>query len=58
MNRTRCPWAGEDPLYVRYHDREWGVPLHEERRLFEFLVLRLHAGRGHGERSRGGLLPV
>jgi DNA-3-methyladenine glycosylase I len=39
MNRTRCPWAGEDPLYVRYHDREWGVPLHEERRLFEFLVL-------------------
>jgi DNA-3-methyladenine glycosylase I len=39
MNRTRCPWAGEDPLYVRYHDREWGVPLHQERRLFEFLVL-------------------
>jgi DNA-3-methyladenine glycosylase I len=39
MNRTRCPWAGEDPLYVRYHDRDWGVPLHQERRLFEFLVL-------------------
>jgi DNA-3-methyladenine glycosylase I len=39
MTRTRCAWAGEDPLYVRYHDREWGVPLHDDRRLFEFLVL-------------------
>jgi DNA-3-methyladenine glycosylase I len=39
MTRTRCAWAGNDPLYVRYHDCEWGVPLHEERRLFEFLVL-------------------
>ena len=36
---TRCPWPGVDPLYVRYHDREWGVPLHNDRRLFEFLVL-------------------
>src|SRR5438045_1832291 len=36
---TRCPWPGTDPLYVRYHDREWGVPLHNDRRLFEFLVL-------------------
>jgi DNA-3-methyladenine glycosylase I len=35
----RCPWPGRDPLYVRYHDREWGVPLHDDRRLFEFLVL-------------------
>jgi len=35
----RCPWAGKDPLYVRYHDEEWGVPLHDDRRLFEFLVL-------------------
>jgi DNA-3-methyladenine glycosylase I len=39
MIKTRCAWAGDDPLYVRYHDREWGVPLHEDRRLFEFLVL-------------------
>jgi DNA-3-methyladenine glycosylase I len=37
--RTRCPWCGEDPLYVGYHDTEWGVPVHEDRRHFEFLVL-------------------
>ncbi|MBI5578842.1 MAG: DNA-3-methyladenine glycosylase I [Deltaproteobacteria bacterium] len=35
----RCTWAGTDPLVVRYHDTEWGVPLHDDRRLFEFLVL-------------------
>jgi DNA-3-methyladenine glycosylase I len=35
----RCTWPGVDPLYIRYHDREWGVPLHNDRRLFEFLVL-------------------
>jgi DNA-3-methyladenine glycosylase I len=35
----RCGWAGSDPLYVAYHDREWGVPVHDERRLFEFLLL-------------------
>jgi DNA-3-methyladenine glycosylase I len=35
----RCPWAGSDPLYIAYHDREWGVPLHDDRRLFEMLVL-------------------
>jgi DNA-3-methyladenine glycosylase I len=39
MIKTRCAWAGDDPLYVRYHDAEWGVPLHDDRRLFEFLVL-------------------
>lgn len=37
--RRRCAWAGEDPLYRNYHDLEWGVPLHDERLLFEFLVL-------------------
>jgi DNA-3-methyladenine glycosylase I len=37
--RTRCWWCGEDPLYVAYHDEEWGVPLHDDRRLFEMLVL-------------------
>jgi DNA-3-methyladenine glycosylase I len=36
---TRCPWAGDDPLYVAYHDEEWGVPLHDDRALFELLVL-------------------
>ena len=36
---TRCAWAGTDPLLVRYHDTEWGLPLHDDRRLFEFLVL-------------------
>jgi len=35
----RCLWAGSDPVYVRYHDREWGVPVHNDRKLFEFLVL-------------------
>jgi DNA-3-methyladenine glycosylase I len=35
----RCAWAGTDPLVARYHDTEWGVPLHDDRRLFEFLVL-------------------
>lgn len=37
--KKRCPWCGDEPLYVRYHDSEWGVPLHDDRRLFEFLVL-------------------
>jgi DNA-3-methyladenine glycosylase I len=37
--RTRCGWAGKDPLYVPYHDTEWGVPLHDDRQLFEFLIL-------------------
>ncbi len=37
--RERCSWAGSDPLYVAYHDTEWGVPVHDERALFEFLSL-------------------
>jgi DNA-3-methyladenine glycosylase I len=36
---TRCGWCGTEPLYVRYHDEEWGVPVHDDRRLFEFLIL-------------------
>ena len=36
---TRCGWAGNDPLYIAYHDEEWGVPVHDDQRLFEFLVL-------------------
>ncbi|MCX7172966.1 MAG: DNA-3-methyladenine glycosylase I [Proteobacteria bacterium] len=35
----RCLWCGEDPLYVAYHDHEWGVPLRDDRALFEFLIL-------------------
>lgn len=37
--RVRCAWAGTEPDYVAYHDEEWGVPLHNERRLFEMLIL-------------------
>ena len=37
--KTRCPWCGTDELYVRYHDEEWGVPVRDDRKLFEFLVL-------------------
>jgi DNA-3-methyladenine glycosylase I len=36
---TRCPWPGDDPLYVAYHDEEWGVPEHDDRALFEKLLL-------------------
>ena len=39
MEPTRCPWCGDDPIYVAYHDTEWGVPVHNERRHFEFIVL-------------------
>lgn len=39
MDRERCKWAGSDPLYVAYHDEEWGVPEHDEIRLFEMLIL-------------------
>lgn len=35
----RCRWAGSDPDYINYHDREWGVPVHDDRLLFEFLIL-------------------
>ena len=35
----RCPWAGTDDDYIAYHDFEWGVPVHDDYRLFEFLIL-------------------
>jgi DNA-3-methyladenine glycosylase I len=38
-NVTRCGWAGSDPGMIEYHDTEWGVPLHEDRALFELLIL-------------------
>jgi DNA-3-methyladenine glycosylase I len=37
--KRRCGWAGSDPLYIDYHDKEWGVPVSDDRQLFEFLVL-------------------
>ena len=37
--KTRCEWCGDGPLMVDYHDKEWGVPLHDDQRLFEFLIL-------------------
>jgi len=37
--KKRCEWCGVDPLYVAYHDEEWGMPIHDDRLLFEFLIL-------------------
>lgn len=37
--KTRCGWAGSDPIYVHYHDTEWGVPVTDDQKLFEFLIL-------------------
>jgi len=37
--KTRCSWCGDDPLYIKYHDEEWGVPLRDDDKLFEFLIL-------------------
>jgi len=64
----RCAWAGSDALYVAYHDEEWGVPVHDDRLLFEFLVLEgAQAGlswltilrkREHYRRAFAGFDPV
>ena len=37
--KTRCPWPADDSLMIKYHDKEWGVPLHNDKKLFEFLIL-------------------
>ena len=37
--RIRCAWSGSHPLMIEYHDKEWGVPMHDDRTLFEFLIL-------------------
>lgn len=37
--RSRCSWCGDDPLYIKYHDEEWGVPVRDDQTLFEFLLL-------------------
>lgn len=39
MEKQRCAWPGKDPLYLSYHDKEWGVPVYDETKLFEFLLL-------------------
>lgn len=39
MQKQRCEWPAEDPIYVTYHDKEWGEPVHDERTHFEFLIL-------------------
>ncbi|HYW95821.1 MAG TPA: DNA-3-methyladenine glycosylase I [Bacteroidales bacterium] len=39
MTLNRCAWCGDDPLYISYHDHEWGVPVHDETKHFEFLLL-------------------
>ena len=37
--KQRCPWPSDDKLMIKYHDKEWGVPLHNDKKLFEFLIL-------------------
>jgi len=39
LEKKRCKWVNDDPLYLEYHDKEWGVPIHDDRLLFEFLIL-------------------
>ncbi len=39
MNKIRCTWCGDDPLYMAYHDEEWGTPVYDDSTLFEFLIL-------------------
>ncbi len=39
MSVERCPWPSNDPLMIEYHDKEWGVPLHDDQKLYEFMVL-------------------
>ena len=39
MTKKRCDWGEGNPLYQSYHDQEWGVPIHDDRKLFEFLIL-------------------
>ncbi|HAY45389.1 MAG TPA: hypothetical protein DCY55_03800, partial [Gammaproteobacteria bacterium] len=39
IDRVRCEWCGSDPIYVEYHDKEWGIPVYDNRELFELLNL-------------------
>ena len=38
-NKKRCSWCGDNPLYIKYHDEEWGVPLYNDSKIFELLLL-------------------
>ena len=38
-NKPRCSWMGDDELMLSYHDKEWGVPVHDDRKWFEYLIL-------------------
>ena len=37
IKKNRCSWSGDDPIYIQYHDEEWGVPIFDDKRIFEFL---------------------
>ena len=39
IKKNRCSWSGDDPIYIQYHDKEWGVPIFDDKRIFEFLLL-------------------
>lgn len=39
LQMNRCPWPGDDELYIKYHDKEWGIPIHDDNKHYEFLVL-------------------
>ena len=39
ITRHRCDWPGNNPLMIKYHDEEWGVPIHDDKKLFELLIL-------------------
>jgi DNA-3-methyladenine glycosylase I len=68
QNQQRCGWVGSDPLMVAYHDSEWGVPVHDDQKLFEFMVLdAMQAGlsfriilqkRGNFKQALDGFDPV
>lgn len=58
MEKIRCPWAGNIPIYISYHDNEWGRPLHDDNRLFELLVLEGMPGGAqldHHPQEEGGI---
>ena len=67
MKKIRCSWAGSDALYIAYHDKEWGIPVHNDRKLFEMLILEgMQAGlswstilrkRGNFRRAFGNFDP-
>ena len=44
INKNRCSWCGDDPIYIQYHDEEWGVPIFDDKKIFELLLETLQAG--------------